>query len=66
MVRVCTTSGSAPGLINRAEPNWTPPPPGSLRKDAIFFAASAVAMLLIGWVHYSLDYCPFTSCGFYP
>ena len=57
---------TAPGMINRAEPDWTPPPPGSFRKDVIFLAASAVLMLLIGWVHYTLDYCPFTSCGFYP
>ena len=56
----------APGIINRAVPDWTAPPPGSLGKDAMFFAASAVLMLLIGWVHSWLGYCPFASCGFYP
>ncbi len=25
-----------------------------------------VLMLLIGWVHYWLGYCPFAGCGFYP
>lgn len=56
----------APVLINRAQPDWTPPEPGSIGKDVMFLAASAVLMLLIGWVHNLLGYCPFASCGFYP
>ncbi|MFV0333995.1 MAG: NnrU family protein [Tropicimonas sp.] len=57
---------TAPGLINRAEPDRTPPAPGSLAKDAMFLLASGLLMLLIGWVHYALNYCPFAACGFYP
>ncbi len=56
----------APGMINRAEPEWSPPAPGSLGKDVMFLVASALLMMLIGWVHYWLNYCPFTSCGIYP
>ncbi|RYH08776.1 NnrU family protein [Tropicimonas sp. IMCC6043] len=56
----------APVLVNRAVPDWTPPEPGSIGKDVMFLVASAVLMLLIGWVHSWLGYCPFASCGFYP
>lgn len=38
-------------VINRAEPGWTPPPRGSLGKDALFLAISAVLLVVIGYVH---------------
>lgn len=45
--------------INRAEPGWTPGPKGTLAGDAMFLAASAVLMGVIGWVHGWLGYWPF-------
>lgn len=38
-------------VINRAEPDWTPPARGSLSRDAIFLVAAAVLMVVIGTVH---------------
>ncbi|MCT4554728.1 MAG: NnrU family protein [Pelagimonas sp.] len=38
-------------VINRAEPNWTPPAKGAIKKDAIFLAASVVLLAVIGWIH---------------
>lgn len=38
-------------VINRAEPAWTPPTPGSYAKDAMFFAISIVLLAVIGWIH---------------
>ncbi|WP_068114135.1 NnrU family protein [Tropicimonas marinistellae] len=46
----------APVLINRAEPDWTPPEPGSIAKDGIFLAGSVVILLVIGFVHGWLGY----------
>lgn len=46
----------APRLINRAEPAWTAPEPGSYGKDAMFLAASVVLLLVIGFVHGWLGY----------
>lgn len=46
-------------VINRAEPDWTPPQPGPISKDAIFLAASLVLLGLIGYVHKWLGYNPF-------
>lgn len=43
-------------VINRAEPDWTPPEPGSYAKDAMFLAGSVVLLLVIGWVHTWLGY----------
>ncbi|SDK21093.1 NnrU family protein [Aliiruegeria lutimaris] len=45
-----------PGIINRAEPEWTAPEPGSIAKDAIFLAASVVLLLVIGFIHGWLGY----------
>ncbi|MCR8548071.1 NnrU family protein [Salipiger sp. P9] len=44
------------GVINRAEPDWTPPEKGPIRKDLIFLAASLVLLFVIGWVHTWLGY----------
>lgn len=46
-------------VINRAEPDWTPPAPGSLGKDAMFFVASIVLLAVIGWIHGLLGPSPF-------
>ncbi|WP_136443028.1 NnrU family protein [Pacificoceanicola onchidii] len=43
-------------VINRAEPDWTPPEKGSIRKDAIFLVASVVLLGVIGMVHTWLGY----------
>lgn len=46
-------------VINRSEPDWTPPEKGSIGKDAMFLAISAVLMVVIGYIHYWLGYWPF-------
>lgn len=43
-------------LINRAEPEWTPPEPGPISKDVMFFGASIVLLLIIGYIHGWLGY----------
>lgn len=48
-------------IINRAEPAWTPPAPGTLGKDAMFFVASLVLLAAIGWVHGLVGPSPFPS-----
>ena len=39
-------------LINKAEPEWTAPEPGSYAKDGMFLVASLVLMAIIGYIHY--------------
>ena len=46
-------------VINRSEPNWTPPPKGSIAKDAAFFAAGLVVMGVVALIHIWLGYNPF-------
>ena len=46
-------------VINRAEPGWTPPAKGSLGKDAMFLAISAVLLVVIGYIHGWLGYAAF-------
>lgn len=46
-------------VINRAEPTWTPPPKGSIAKDAMFAAISLVLLFVIGQIHTWLGYNPF-------
>lgn len=46
-------------IINRAEPNWTPPAKGSIGKDAMFLAISVVLLGAIGWLHSALGYATF-------
>lgn len=38
-------------VINRAEPDWTPPEKGSIGKDAMFLAISVGLLAVIGFVH---------------
>ncbi|WP_278923226.1 MULTISPECIES: NnrU family protein [Pseudophaeobacter] len=46
-------------VINRAEPNWTPNPKGSIAKDAMFLVASVVLLAVIGYVHGMVGPSPF-------
>ncbi|MCR8827410.1 NnrU family protein [Pseudosulfitobacter koreensis] len=46
-------------VINRAEPNWTPPPKGSIAKDGMFLGAALVLLVVIGAIHAWLGYNPF-------
>lgn len=46
-------------VINRAEPDWTPPAKGSIAKDAMFLGASLVLLLVIGGIHTWLGYATF-------
>ncbi len=43
-------------VINRAEPNWTPPPAAPRRKEVIAVVASVVLYAVIAAVHYALGY----------
>lgn len=43
-------------VINRSEPNWTPPAKGSIAKDGMFFAISIVLLGVIGMIHTWLGY----------
>lgn len=43
-------------VINRAEPNWTPPAKGLIKKDIIFAGASLVLMVIIGGIHAFFGY----------
>ena len=46
-------------VINRAEPNWTRRPKGSLAKDAMFFVASIIVLGMIGMLHSMIGPMPF-------
>ncbi|MEP2682664.1 MAG: NnrU family protein [Sulfitobacter sp.] len=46
-------------VINRAEPDWTPNPKGSIAKDGMFLVASVVLMAVIGYVHGMVGPSPF-------
>jgi uncharacterized membrane protein len=46
-------------VINRAEPNWTPKPKGSIKKDAMFFAISILLLAVIGFIHGLVGPSPF-------
>ncbi|MEQ5871184.1 hypothetical protein J4E08_14930 [Sagittula sp. NFXS13] len=46
-------------LINRAEPAWTPPAKGSIKKDVIFLVASLVLLVVIGFIHGLVGPMPF-------
>ena len=54
-------SVATPGIINRAEPDWTPNEGGSIAKDAMFLVAAAVLMGVIALIHNALGYSPFPS-----
>ncbi|WP_299932022.1 NnrU family protein [uncultured Pelagimonas sp.] len=38
-------------IINKAEPNWTPPAKGAIAKDGMFFAISVLLLVIIGYIH---------------
>ena len=38
-------------VINRSEPDWTPPAKGSIAKDGMFLAASVILLAVIGYIH---------------
>lgn len=43
-------------VINRAEPNWTPPPAKPARKEIIAVVATVVTYAVIVAIHYALGY----------
>jgi uncharacterized membrane protein len=48
-------------VINRSEPEWTPSEPGTISKDVMFLIASAVIMVIIGYIHGLIGPWPFPS-----
>lgn len=46
-------------IINRTEPNWTPPAKGAIAKDAMFLGISVILLGVIGAIHSWLGYNPF-------
>ncbi|GGE61149.1 NnrU family protein [Actibacterium pelagium] len=46
-------------VINRAEPDWTPNPKGTIAKDGMFLVASAVLVGVIGYIHGMIGPSPF-------
>jgi uncharacterized membrane protein len=46
-------------LINKAEPNWTPGPKGSIAKDGMFFVGSIILLGVIGYIHGLIGPSPF-------
>lgn len=46
-------------VINRSEPDWTPPAKGPIKKDVIFFVASLVLLGVIGYIHGLIGPMPF-------
>ncbi len=46
-------------VINRAVPNWTPGPKGTLSKDAMFAVGSVVLLAVVGMVHSFVGPMPF-------
>ncbi|MGI9370512.1 MAG: NnrU family protein [Ruegeria sp.] len=48
-------------VINRSEPEWTPGEPGTYGKDAMFFVASIVLVLIIGYIHGLVGPSPFPT-----
>lgn len=39
------------GLINRATPTWTPPPPAPVGKEIGAFVGAILVMGVVGWIH---------------
>ena len=46
-------------VINKAEPDWTPNPKGTLAKDGMFLAASVILVGIIGYIHGLVGPSPF-------
>ena len=47
-------------IINRAEPEWTPNPKGSIAKDGMFLGASVILVGVIGFIHGLVGPSPFS------
>ncbi len=45
--------------INRAVPDWTAPPAGEIKWDAIGLAGSVVLLVVVGYIHFWLGVWPF-------
>jgi len=49
-------------VINRSEPDWQKPSePGTYAKDGIFFGASVVLLVVVGYIHNWLGVWPFPA-----
>jgi uncharacterized membrane protein len=48
-------------VINKAEPDWSPRTDGSIAKDGMFFVASIVLLVIIGYIHGLVGPVPFPS-----
>ncbi len=48
-------------VINKTETDWTPRTDGSLAKDGMFFVASIVLLVIIGYIHGLVGPTPFPS-----
>jgi uncharacterized membrane protein len=46
-------------LINRAQPDWTPPPVGPMRKEFTSVIATLVLFAVVAGIHAWLGYYPF-------
>lgn len=46
-------------MINRAQPDWTPPPKAPLRKEVMAVAGTLMVFILVGLIHMWLGYNPF-------
>lgn len=46
-------------VINRTEPEWSPPPPAPMRKEVMAVVAGLVAYLVVAVIHGWLGYWPF-------
>ncbi len=47
--------------INRAEPNWTPNPKGTIAKDVMFLGISVILLVIIGYIHGLVGPSPFAG-----
>ena len=48
-------------VINRAEPDWQPGQKGTIAKDGLFFIASLVLLVIVGYIHGLIGPSPFLS-----
>ena len=46
-------------VINRAVPDWTPPPPAPARKEVMAVVGAVVVFVVVGLIHWWLGYNPF-------
>ena len=48
-------------IINRAEPQWSPPPRGRFTADIMWLGGAVIAFTLIGWLHGLVGPSPFPT-----